>query len=77
MVNRAAGLVRRQPRGGPGRISGGVPGPPGVALKGLWGEGGGPGTGSQSGPGPPRGLAENRKAMPWAGHPGSGAGMAR
>ena len=64
MVNQAAGLVRREFTGGPGRISGGVPGTPGVALKGLWGEGGGPGTGIQSGPGPPRGLAETEKQYP-------------
>ena len=74
MVNRAAGLVRRQPRGGPGRISGGVPGPPGVALKGFWGEGGGPGTGSQSGPGPPRGWAEKEKRSPGPGILGSEPG---
>ncbi len=39
--------------GGRGRISGGVPGTPSVALKGFWGGVGVPGTGLQSGPGPP------------------------
>ena len=40
--------------GGRGRISGGVPGTPSVALKRFWGGVGVPGTGLQSGPGPPR-----------------------
>ena len=49
--------------GGRGRISGGVPGTPSVALKGFWGGVGGPGTGLQSGPGPPRCLKREGAAV--------------